>query len=145
MRKSKTNRSKHPAPDGYIAKLEHMVDRSVARKRITHGSPPVREGFDTFFDMIDSRLTKMLTRSSTIDEKLENLEFKSRSGSRITRSVSPSSRIRKTSPKKTLKVSEELPSLEEVISALSAEINAVRQEQQILSNQVADLRKAVFG
>jgi hypothetical protein len=145
MKKGKKVQPKRPAPNGYIAKLEHMVDRSNARKRDSHNSPPIRAEFDTFFDMIDSRLTQLLTKSSAIDIRLEELEFKSKSGSRTRKSISPESRVEKASARKISTPRDDLPSLREAISVLTAQITAVRNHQLTLSSQVAELHRAVLS
>jgi hypothetical protein len=129
MRKAR-KAAKRPVPNGSIAQLEHMVDRSVARGRDAHGSPPLRGEFDTFFDMIDSRLTQLLTKSNAIDIRLGELEVKSRSGSRT---------------RKKRLAADELPSLNEAISALSTQITAARNEQQILRSRVAELHRAALS
>jgi hypothetical protein len=138
-----------PSPGGYIAKLEHMVDSSVARKRNAHGSPKVQEPLDPLFDMIDTRLGQMLTKSSKIDSELEDLETRSRSGSRVPASPSPF-RERQLAPpalaKETLRGDDDMFSaLYEALSGLAAEVAAVREEQRILSVQVGELYRALLA
>jgi hypothetical protein len=90
--------------------------------------------------MIDDRVSRMLTRSSEINSRLEDIETTAASSRRSPRKRTPPPDMQPPAgPEEDV-----LVSLYNVIAQLSSELSELRDEQRILRTQVDELYRLVL-
>jgi hypothetical protein len=138
-------RSPRKPPAGSIAKLDHMVDHSITRrKNFTTVKPrsPTNEGL---FEMIDSRLARLMARSSELDARLESLEQTAPAKKSPSSSRPPPAPRRQPESPLPLDEDDALVHLYEAVQALAQQVADVRSEQEILRVQVEKLHSYVVS
>jgi hypothetical protein len=124
-----------------------MVDHSLARKKLFLGLRGSPGSGDAVFDMIDDRVSRMLTKSSEIDSRLRDLELASKSGSPTTQSSQSTWAADPQKRRATAATASDgvLRPLFDALERLSTELSDLRNEQKILRTQVDELHRVVLS